>query len=103
MTNQDNAIDIAELKTRVDGHADTLQRHDERLTKHDEAIISLREGMAKVATRDDVAELRNAVNRQFFDQLKQAHDSIPSKTAALAALGSALVTAAGFMLAHFRA
>ncbi|WP_155625840.1 hypothetical protein [Burkholderia vietnamiensis] len=94
------AIDIAALKTRVDGHDDAITTMGRRLDRNEEAVIKLRELMSQVATRDDVANLRDTVQTQFFKQLTEARNSIPGKVAALCAVISLLVGLAGFLAGH---
>ncbi|MBU9552822.1 hypothetical protein [Burkholderia multivorans] len=96
----DHAVDIAELKTKVDNHSETFIRFGKRLDKNEEEIIHLRENMAQVATRDDVAELRTAVQTQFFKQLSEARDSIPGKVAAICGVITMLIGIAGYLAGH---
>ncbi|MBH9718897.1 hypothetical protein JAO10_01020 [Burkholderia contaminans] len=102
MAATENAIDIASLKTRVDGHTETLSKFGARLDKHEESIAKIRENMARVATRDDVAELRTAVNKQFFEQLTQARNSIPGKMAAIASVVGTALAVIGFLVGHYK-
>jgi phage shock protein A len=76
---QKNAEAIAEVTARVDGHDEDIARHERHIAKLDEAVVSLREGMARVATKEDIGELRGDINNTFFEQLKDAHNSVPAK------------------------
>lgn len=91
---------IAELKTRIDGHDDAIAKLDERVTRHDEIISGLREAVAKVATKDDVAALRDDINKTFYQQLKDAHNSIPAKIGLLIAAAGVLVPIVALFVAH---
>lgn len=70
---------IAELRARQDATDNAIERLDERVTRHDEIISSLREAVAKVATKDDISELRKDINDTYATQMRDAHNSIPTK------------------------
>lgn len=88
---QQHAVAIAELKARMDGHADDIARHDRHLVKLDEAVTALREGFGKVSTKDDILELRVDIAEKFDKRLTDAHNSIPTKVATIFAAGTFLI------------
>lgn len=81
---------IAELRVRADATDDAIERLDVRVTRHDEIISSLRETVAKVATKDDITELRKDISDTYASQLRDAHNSIPTKIGLLIA-GAGLI------------
>jgi len=83
---------IAELRTRAEANEAAIEKLDARVTRHDEIIAELRTAIAQVATKEDVAALREDINTTFYTQLKEAHASIPAKVGLLIAAGSLLVT-----------
>lgn len=93
---------IAELRTRIEGHDDALEKLDARVTRHDEIIASLREAVAKVATKDDIAELRKDINESYSTQMRDAHNSIPAKIGLWITGGSVLVAVVGLLLSIAR-
>lgn len=82
-----HAAAIAELRGKIDTNTQAIARHQEHLLRLDEVTMAMRESIARVATKDDVNELRNDINKQFVTQLTAAHNSIPSKFAAIFAGG----------------
>ena len=82
---------IAELRERVKGHDDDIARHENHLRKLDETVSELRTAIAKVATKDDVAALRQDVTNTFYQQLRDANSSIPGKIGILLTGGSLVV------------
>lgn len=80
-------VAIAELRARADATDNAIERLDERVTRHDEIIASLREAVAKVATKDDIADLRKDINEQFTVQMRDAHNSVPVKHSLLISAG----------------
>lgn len=91
---------IAELRARADATDDAIEKLDERVTRHDEIIAGLREAVAKVATKEDVAALRDDINTTFYQQLKEAHRSIPGYIGLLIAGASLVVTIVALVLSH---
>lgn len=79
----DQNMAIAELRARQDATDDAIQKLDERVTRHDEIIGSLREAVAKVATKDDVTALRDDINKTHSKQMADAINAIPGKWAAV--------------------
>ncbi|WP_157639439.1 hypothetical protein [Burkholderia ubonensis] len=82
---------IAELRARQDATDDAVERLDARVTRHDEIIAGLREAVAKVATKDDIAELRKDINDTYATQMRDAHNSIPTKIGLLIAAAGLVV------------
>lgn len=74
---------IAELRARADATDDAIEKLDARVTRHDEIIASLREAVAKVATKEDVAALRDDITKTHSKQMSDAINSIPGKWAAI--------------------
>lgn len=91
---------IAELRERVNGHNDAIEKLETRVTRHDEIIGELREAVAKVATKDDVAALRKDISETFYSNLKEAHSSIPGRIGLLIAAGSLVVTVVALFVSH---
>jgi hypothetical protein len=89
---------IAELRAKVQGHDEDIARHDRHLAKLDEAVAVLREGFARVATKEDIGELRKDISMTFYEQLKDAHNSVPGKFAAACGLGMLLIALVSLVL-----
>ncbi|CAM2142728.1 DUF883 family protein [Pararobbsia alpina] len=96
---QEHAVAIAELKAKIEGHEEAIERHDRHLFKLDEIVSTLRESVAKVATKDDIVELRKDIGEKFDKQLTDAQNAVPGKFAAIFA-GGGLVIAAIEMFLH---
>jgi septal ring factor EnvC (AmiA/AmiB activator) len=96
----DQAMMIVELRARADATDDAIEKLDSRVNRHDEIIASLREAVAKVATKDDITELRKDINQTYAEQMRDAHNSIPTKIGLLIAAGSLLVTLLALFLPH---
>lgn len=79
----DQNMMIAELRARADATDDAIEKLDARVTRHDEIIASLREAVAKVATKEDVAGLRDDINKTHSKQMSEALHAIPGKWAAI--------------------
>lgn len=90
---QGHAMAIAEIRARLSGHDDILERHERHLAKLDETVIMLREGLMTVAKKDDISDLRRDINDKFDKRLNDAHNSIPAKFAAVCAAGMFLLAA----------
>jgi hypothetical protein len=106
---QEHAEKIARVEARVDAHEARHEQHDEvharherHLSKLDDAIGILRETMGRVATRDDIADLRKDVSDRFDARARDAHNSIPVKLAAWFGGVVALLGVLEFALGHFR-
>lgn len=82
---------ISELKARLSSHDDTLERHERHLAKLDETVIMLREGLMTVAKKDDIADLRKDINEQVQRNMRDAHNSIPARFAAVCGAGMFLI------------
>ena len=91
---------IAEIRARVDGHGEAIEKLDARVTRHDEIIAGLREAIAKVATKDDIAELRKDISQTYADQMRDAHNSIPTKIGLLIGAAGLIVPIIALFLAH---
>lgn len=91
---------IAELRARADATDDAIEKLDQRVTRHDEIIATLREAVAKVATKDDIADLRKDISETYAEQMRDAHNSIPTKIGLLIAAGSLLVTLIALFFPH---
>lgn len=96
----DQNMAIAELRARQDATDDAIHKLDERVTRHDEIIGELRAAIATVATKDDISALRQDIQTTFYEQLKEAHASIPGKVGLLIAAGSLLVTVIALFIQH---
>ena len=57
---------IAELRARQDATDDAIEKLDSRVTRHDETLASLREAVAKVATKDDISDLIVPIIAMFY-------------------------------------
>lgn len=82
---------IAELRARQEATNEAVEKLETRVTKHDEIIASLREAVAKVATKDDITELRKDINESYAIQMRDAHNSIPAKIGLIIAAAGVLV------------
>ena len=91
---------IAELRARQDAADDAIEKLDARVTRHDEIIASLREAVAKVATKDDIADLRKDINESYATQMRDAHNSIPAKIGLLIAAAGVLVPIIALFISH---
>jgi predicted nucleic acid-binding Zn-ribbon protein len=96
----ENRQAIAEVRARVDGHDEDIARHERHIAKLDEAVILLREGMARVATKDDISGLRRDLDERHATQLTQAQNSIPGKIGILLTGGSLVVMLITLFLNH---
>lgn len=91
---------IAELRARADATDDAIEKLDSRVTRHDEIIATLREAVAKVATKDDIVLLRADISKTYAEQMRDAHNSIPTKIGLLLTAGSVLVAVIALFLHH---
>lgn len=91
---------IAELRARQEATDNAIERLDERVTRHDEIISSLREAVAKVATKDDITELRKDINETYATQMRDAHNSIPTKIGLVIAAAGAVVPIIAMFISH---
>jgi hypothetical protein len=96
----DQNMAIAELRTRADATDVALEKLDQRVTRQGEIIGELRTAIAQVATKDDVAALRDDINRTFYQQLKDAHSSIPGKIGLVIAAAALIAPVVALFLAH---
>lgn len=97
---RENAQAIAEVRARVDGHDDDIARHERHISKLDDAITMLRETIGRVATKDDIADLRKDVSDRFDKRAEDAHNSIPTKLAAWFGGVMVILTLLEFALGH---
>ncbi|AOI76049.1 hypothetical protein WS54_07045 [Burkholderia sp. NRF60-BP8] len=95
-----NMAAIAELRARQDATEDAIEKLDSRVTRHDEIIASLREAVAKVATKDDISELRKDINDTYATQMRDAHNSIPAKIGLLIAAAGVIVPIIAMLVAR---
>ena len=98
LADQEHAVQIAELRARIDGHDETLNRHERHIAKLDEAISALREHAARVATKDDIGALRKDFSDKFDQRLAEAHNSIPGKVAVLFGGGMFVIALIGLVV-----
>lgn len=89
--------DIAEIKGRLDGHDGDIARLDDAVKRHDELISGLREAIGRVATKDDILDLRKDISQTHAKQMSDAQASIPGKFAALFGGGSMLIALAALI------
>jgi chromosome segregation ATPase len=97
-TDQEHAVAIAELRARIDGHDETLTRHERHMGKLDEAIGILREASGRVATKDDIAGLQKDFSEKFDQRLSEAQSSIPGKIAVLFGGGMFFIALVGLIV-----
>ena len=90
--------DIAEIKGRLDGHDGDNARLDDAVKRHDELISGLREAIGRVATKDDILELRRDINQTHAKQMSDALNSVPGKIAAIFTGGGFLVALVALIL-----
>ena len=82
---------IAELKLRVKGHGEAIDRHEHHMQKLDETVTDLRVTLSRVATKDDIGELRGDIANKFDERLRDAQRSIPEKVAVVFSAGMFLI------------
>jgi len=78
----DESSDLVHLEYRVESVEETARRHDIQIEKLDSAVADLREALARVATKTDVAELRKDITDTFAQAARDAQNSIPVKITA---------------------
>lgn len=88
---QKHAVAIAELRARIDGHDEAIERHERHIAKLDETVTVLREAYGKVATTADINGLRDDIANKFDSQLRDAQRSIPEKVAVVFSGGMFLI------------
>jgi hypothetical protein len=91
---------IVELRERVRAHDEDIARHDQHLAKLDETVVELRMAIATVATKDDIIGLSRNIDEKFNQQLKDAHNSIPTKVGLWLTAGSVLVAIIALFIRH---
>ncbi|MFM0263336.1 hypothetical protein [Paraburkholderia sediminicola] len=91
---------ITQLQERVRAHDEDIARHDQRLAKLDETVVELRMAIATVATKDDILGLSRNIDEKFNQQLKDAHNSIPTKVGLWLTAGSVLVAIIALFIRH---
>lgn len=99
---QENSEAIAALEARMDSNEARVSRIEHVQEQMSEAIVMLRETVAKVATKDDIIQLSRNVDEKFGQQLTQAHNSMPAKISMVFMGVSLLIAFAGLLLTHFR-
>ena len=88
---QGHAMAIEALRARLVAHDETLDRHERHLAKLDETVVMLREGLMTVAKKDDISDLRKDINEQVQRNMRDAHNSIPAKFAAVCGAGMFMI------------
>lgn len=88
---RENAEALAEVRARVDGHDEDIARHERHIAKLDDAVVMLRETIGRVATKDDIADLRKDISSKFDKQLVDAQNSVPGKVAVVFTAGMFLI------------
>lgn len=96
-----NTADIASLKSRIEHHASALDRHETQIGRQDEQITLMRETMAKMATKEDITNLRDDINKSHIKQLEAAADSVPKNFAMAVSASGFLLALVTFALTHF--
>lgn len=86
----------------MDSHEGRIDRIETLQGKMGEAIVMLRETVAKVATKDDIMVLSEKMDDKFGQQLTQAHNSIPTKISLLFTGGMFVLALLGFAMSHFK-
>lgn len=97
-----HAAAIAAMEQRLTGHDAMIARHEANFLELRESIASIRVDMARVATKDDISELRKDITTHYATQLAAAQSSIPQKVGAWVGMGMFLLTLIGFALSHFK-
>lgn len=91
----------AVLENRVDTQELRLNGHDSAISKLNEAVTVIRETLAKVATKDDILDLTRTINERHTQELRDAHNSVPTKVLMIVSTVTCVLGLAGFALAHF--
>lgn len=99
---QKHAAAIEAIKSRLSGHDAMLARHEANFTELRESISLIRVDMARVATKDDIGDLRKDIATHYASQLAAAQASIPAKVGAWVGVGGFLLAVAGFAASHFK-
>lgn len=100
IADKEHARAIAELRERVRGHTEDIERHETNISKLNETVGVLREAVAKVATKDDILGLSRNIDEKYNTQLRDAHNSIPTKIGLWLTAGSVLVAVIALFLHH---
>lgn len=98
LNHQEHAAHIAALREKTQNHEERLDRHSEHLTRLDESMGMLREALGGVATKNDIMDLRNDVSKQFNQNLRDAHNSVPAKLSVLFAGAMFLIAVIGLVI-----
>ncbi|RKP56353.1 hypothetical protein [Pararobbsia silviterrae] len=88
---QVHALAIAEIKAAIRAHDESIERHDQHIAKLDETVATLREAYGRVATKDDILELRTHIGEKFDKQLTDAQNAVPGKYAAIFTGGAVVI------------
>lgn len=97
----DHQDTIATLGARVDAVEQRVTRNERAIEKLNEAVILIREAIQRVATKDDIIALQATIAEQHTQELRDAHNSVPTKVMMWTSIGMAILGLAGFALAHF--
>lgn len=96
----EHAAAISELRANVKANTADIARHDQHLGKLDETVAVLRESYGRVASKDDIMALSKNIDDKFTTQMRDAHNSIPSKIGLVLTLGSLVIALIGLYLGH---
>ncbi|HJQ13092.1 MAG TPA: hypothetical protein VJ840_18815 [Gemmatimonadaceae bacterium] len=99
---QDHSEKIAALEARMDSSEARQSRIEDVQERMGEAIVMLREAVAKVATKDDILKLSQQVDQRFGEQLTQAHNQMPAKLSVGLTVFMALIAFASLLLSHVK-
>jgi hypothetical protein len=92
---------LAVLENRMDSAEMRLNGHDTAILKINEAVSVIKETLARVATKDDIVELTKTINERHTAELRDAHNSVPTKVIMIVTVISGALGLAAFALAHF--
>lgn len=84
----------------MDGTEQRLTRTEQATERMSEAITVLREAVAKVATKDDILKLSQNIDDKFNTQLRDAHNSIPTKIGLLIAAAALIAPIVSLFLSR---
>lgn len=91
-------VSLAEQKLRINTHDVQLAQHDRRFGKIDDLLGDIRESCARMATKEDIAKLKDDFSEKFEKRLAEAHDSIPAKAGAVFAAGMFIIALVGLVV-----
>ena len=96
----EHGIQISEIRERIRSHDEDIKRHEKHLAKLDETVGFLRQVLGSLATKTDILDLRKDISEQFNANMRDAHNSVPTKIAVIVAVGMFLLTFAAFFISH---